>query len=93
MEGIQKDITGIEDDNRSCIGVQDGGTGQNNFLRGYQMTDENGMVQFNTIYPGWYVAEDVHGGHKDRDGIIGQLAEVFSLIKQGNNNNNCIYMA
>jgi hypothetical protein len=63
-------------------GVQDAGTGQNNFLRGYQMTDGNGTVQFTTIYPGWYVAEDVHGGHKDRDGIIGQLAEVFSLIKQ-----------
>ena len=33
------------------------GTGQNNFLRGYQMTDGNGTVQFTTIYPGWYVAE------------------------------------
>jgi protocatechuate 3,4-dioxygenase beta subunit len=33
-------------------GVQDAGTEQNNFLRGYQMTDENGTVQFTTIYPG-----------------------------------------
>jgi protocatechuate 3,4-dioxygenase beta subunit len=74
-------------------GVQDAGTGQNNFLRGYQMTDGNGTVQFTTIYPGWYVAEDVHGGHKDRDGIIRQLADVFSLIEQGSNDNNCIYMA
>ncbi|HZA63876.1 MAG TPA: hypothetical protein VE573_13460 [Nitrososphaeraceae archaeon] len=23
-------------------------------LRGYQMTDDNGTVQFTTIYPGWY---------------------------------------
>src|SRR5215212_7216795 len=30
-------------------GVQDAGTGQNNFLRGYQITDDNGTVQFTTI--------------------------------------------
>jgi protocatechuate 3,4-dioxygenase beta subunit len=41
-------------------GVQDAGTGQNNFLRGYQMTDENGTVQFNTIYPGWYEGRAIH---------------------------------
>jgi protocatechuate 3,4-dioxygenase beta subunit len=41
-------------------GVQDAGTGQNNFLRGYQMTDENGTVQFTTIYPGWYEGRAIH---------------------------------
>jgi protocatechuate 3,4-dioxygenase beta subunit len=41
-------------------GIQDAGTGQNNFLRGYQMTDENGTVQFNTIYPGWYEGRAIH---------------------------------
>jgi protocatechuate 3,4-dioxygenase beta subunit len=35
-------------------GVQDDGTGGNNFLRGYQMTDSNGTAQFNTVFPGWY---------------------------------------
>src|SRR4029079_13300775 len=24
------------------------------WLRGYQVTDSNGLVQFTTIYPGWY---------------------------------------
>src|SRR5437764_12846452 len=30
------------------------------FLRGYQITDDNGSVQFTTIYPGWYSGRTVH---------------------------------
>jgi len=30
------------------------------FLRGYQVTDANGTVQFVTIYPGWYPGRTVH---------------------------------
>src|SRR5262249_1673348 len=30
------------------------------FLRGYQLTDDNGTVQFTTIYPGWYSGRTVH---------------------------------
>ncbi len=30
------------------------------FLRGYQITDENGLVNFTTIYPGWYMGRTVH---------------------------------
>jgi protocatechuate 3,4-dioxygenase beta subunit len=30
------------------------------FLRGYQITDENGLVNFTTIYPGWYRGRTVH---------------------------------
>ena len=30
------------------------------FLRGYQVTDENGDVRFLTIYPGWYSSRAVH---------------------------------
>lgn len=30
------------------------------WLRGYQVTDENGEVQFLTIYPGWYPGRAVH---------------------------------
>lgn len=30
------------------------------FLRGYQLTDETGAVQFTTIYPGWYTGRAVH---------------------------------
>ncbi|HET6822934.1 MAG TPA: intradiol ring-cleavage dioxygenase, partial [Anaerolineales bacterium] len=34
-------------------------TGQD-FLRGFQRTDANGAVQFQTIYPGWYSGRAVH---------------------------------
>jgi len=42
-----------------------GGTGTVNtagqkFLRGYQVTDANGQVQFTTIYPGWYSGRTIH---------------------------------
>lgn len=30
------------------------------FLRGYQITNENGVVNFTTIYPGWYNGRAVH---------------------------------
>lgn len=30
------------------------------FLRGYQVTDDDGLVQFTTIYPGWYQGRAVH---------------------------------
>ncbi|HUS08279.1 MAG TPA: hypothetical protein VMZ52_18390 [Bryobacteraceae bacterium] len=30
------------------------------FLRGYQIADENGVVNFTTVYPGWYRGRAVH---------------------------------
>lgn len=30
------------------------------FLRGYQVTDKNGLARFTTIYPGWYSGRAVH---------------------------------
>jgi len=30
------------------------------FLRGYQVTDENGIARFSTIFPGWYTGRTVH---------------------------------
>ncbi len=40
--------------------VEQAGTAGTKFLRGYQVTDENGTVQFTTIYPGWYQGRAVH---------------------------------
>jgi protocatechuate 3,4-dioxygenase beta subunit len=38
-----------------------GGTGSGRkFLRGYQITDANGAVDFTTVYPGWYSGRAVH---------------------------------
>jgi uncharacterized protein (TIGR03437 family) len=36
------------------------------FLRGYQVTDSNGAVEFTTIYPGWYSGRTVHLHYKVR---------------------------
>jgi uncharacterized protein (TIGR03437 family) len=36
------------------------------FLRGYQITDANGAVEFTTIYPGWYSGRTVHMHYKIR---------------------------
>jgi protocatechuate 3,4-dioxygenase beta subunit len=43
-------------------GVQDPGfdTSSQLWLRGYQLTDEDGIAEFMTIYPGWYSGRAVH---------------------------------
>ena len=33
---------------------------QQNFLRGRQSTDDHGMAEYRTIYPGWYPGRTVH---------------------------------
>jgi protocatechuate 3,4-dioxygenase beta subunit len=52
-------------------GVSDAGfdtTGQQ-WLRGYQVTDENGLAQFTSIFPGWYSGRTVHIHFKIRTGF------------------------
>jgi len=51
-------------------GVQDPhfNTSGKKFLRGYQITDKNGIARFRTIYPGWYPGRTVHIHFKVRDG-------------------------
>jgi protocatechuate 3,4-dioxygenase beta subunit len=41
-------------------GIQKLGTTGQNFLRGNQVTNENGTVGFTTIYPGWYEGRAIH---------------------------------
>ncbi len=41
------------------------------FLRGYQITGENGMVQFTTLYPGWHLGRTVHIHFKVRSAAGG----------------------
>jgi protocatechuate 3,4-dioxygenase beta subunit len=42
----------------SDVGMQN--TVGRKFLRGYQITDNGGQVQFTTVYPGWYQGRTVH---------------------------------
>jgi protocatechuate 3,4-dioxygenase beta subunit len=61
IEGAQVDIWHC-DAQGQYSGVSDQGfdtTGQD-FLRGYQLTNASGGVQFQTIYPGWYSGRAVH---------------------------------
>jgi protocatechuate 3,4-dioxygenase beta subunit len=41
-------------------GIQQQDTAGQNFLRGNQVTDDNGTVQFTTVYPGWYEGRAIH---------------------------------
>ena len=40
--------------------VKAAGTAGKYFLRGYQITNRKGVVQFTTIYPGWYATRAIH---------------------------------
>jgi len=59
-------LTGVFVDIRHCnaAGVYSDVAAQNSvgkkFLRGYQVTDRNGQVEFKTVYPGWYNGRAVH---------------------------------
>lgn len=64
-------------------GVQDNAAGNfdttgETFLRGYQLTDENGTVRFTTIYPGWYQGRAVHIHFTIRDSAESQQGYEFT---------------
>ncbi|MBD2777981.1 intradiol ring-cleavage dioxygenase [Iningainema tapete] len=69
-QGVYSDVT---DRSFSTVGKK--------FLRGYQVTDANGTVQFTTIYPGWYQGRTVHMHFKVRmDATSGQSYEFTSQL-------------
>ncbi len=65
-DGTCKPLPGAQVDIWHCdaegtySGVEGEGAADKLFLRGYQVTDENGMAVFKTIYPGWYPGRTVH---------------------------------
>jgi protocatechuate 3,4-dioxygenase beta subunit len=60
--------------------VQDPGfnTAGQKFLRGTQVTDDTGAVQFTTIYPGWYQGRAVHVHFKIRTDPSSELGYEFT---------------
>ena len=61
IEGAQVDIWHCDAEGQySGVSAQGSDTTGQDFLRGYQRTDANGAVQFQTIYPGWYSGRAVH---------------------------------
>jgi protocatechuate 3,4-dioxygenase beta subunit len=55
-----------------------GDTGGETFLRGYQLTDEEGAVQFQTVYPGWYEGRTIHIHVMVRDFSSGSPPQTFT---------------
>jgi len=55
-----------------------GNTSGQKWLRGYQITDRNGTVQFTTVYPGWYQGRAVHIHFKIRTYSGTQLLGTFT---------------
>lgn len=48
------------------------------FLRGYQISDANGVATFQTIYPGWYEGRAVHIHFKIRTGEQAKTVREFT---------------
>ncbi len=65
--GVYSDVT---DRSFSTVGKK--------FLRGYQVTDANGTVEFVTIYPGWYPGRTVHIHFKIRTDSASQRSYEFT---------------
>jgi len=81
LQGAQVDVwhcdaEGVYSDVRDNI-MGGRGVGRK-FLRGYQVTDENGNVQFTTIYPGWYQGRAVHIHFKIRTNPQGETGYEFT---------------
>jgi protocatechuate 3,4-dioxygenase beta subunit len=57
--------------------AQNGTMGQK-FLRGYQLSDANGVAQFTSIYPGWYAGRAVHVHFKVRTNASGSSGLEFT---------------
>jgi protocatechuate 3,4-dioxygenase beta subunit len=55
-----------------------GDTRGKKFLRGYQVTDAEGKVEFQTIYPGWYKGRAVHLHHKIRTNPTSEVGHEFT---------------
>lgn len=64
--------SGVTDRGFSTVGQK--------FLRGYQLTDTTGRVQFLTIYPGWYSGRTVHIHFMIR--TIGADGNAYEFVSQ-----------
>ena len=89
LEGAQVDIwhcdaEGVYSDVGSASGEK--------FLRGYQVTDADGLVTFTTIYPGWYQGRTAHIHFKIRtDPAAAQGTEFTSQLYFDETLNDTVY--
>ncbi len=71
----QCDALGVYSDVQDINGRFD--TVGQKFLRGYQLTDADGLARFTTIYPGWYPGRTVHIHFKIRTDPSSQRGREF----------------
>ncbi len=72
------DALGSYSDVRDNAGGAAADTRGKKFLRGYQITDASGKVEFQTIYPGWYRGRNVHIHYKIRTDPKSELGHEFT---------------
>jgi protocatechuate 3,4-dioxygenase beta subunit len=58
--GFYSGFTEADPDPQDPNPYQDDGSNPDTFLRGVLLSDAKGLVEFQTIYPGWYISRDVH---------------------------------
>ena len=79
LAGAQVDIWQCDALGRySDVNDRRNSTNGQTFLRGHQVTDATGMVQFTTIYPGWYPGRAVHVHFKVRTAASSAAAYEFT---------------
>jgi protocatechuate 3,4-dioxygenase beta subunit len=64
--------SGVSDQGFNTVGQK--------FLRGFQLADANGQVQFLTIYPGWYSGRTVHIHFMIR--TVGAEGQAYEFVSQ-----------
>ena len=72
------DALGSYSDVRDNAGSPVADTRGKKFLRGYQITDASGKVEFQTIYPGWYRGRNVHIHYKVRTDPKSEVGHEFT---------------
>jgi len=79
LAGATVDIWHCDAGGRYSDEEQNGTAGQK-FLRGSQVSDKDGKVEFTTIYPGWYSGRAVHIHFKIRHPRGGETREFTSQL-------------
>ena len=64
-----------------------------NWLRGYQVTNSNGIVNFVSIYPGWYISRATHIHFKIRVTLNNKNYEFTSQMFCDDSLNDAVYAA
>ncbi|HEX6714630.1 MAG TPA: intradiol ring-cleavage dioxygenase [Thermoleophilaceae bacterium] len=76
VEGAQVDIWHANAGGKYSDESANGTVGEK-WLRGYQVTDSDGKVEFTTIYPGWYSGRAIHIHFKVRANGVEFTSQMF----------------